>query len=89
MTESRDRKDIETTVRNRTKRRYAGSIGMLRVAAPRYPAPLVDLGSRTGDVQTQDLHHGHGCESVFLWSAKSQAVRLERKHKWAITTVLP
>jgi IS30 family transposase len=28
--------------------------------------PLVDLGSRTGDGQPQDLHHGHGCESLFL-----------------------
>src|SRR5271155_606996 len=56
---------------------------------PSSAAPLVDLGSRAGDGQAQDLHHGHGCESLFLRSAKSLAARLERKHEWAIATILP
>ena len=33
---------------------------------PRGAAPLLDLGSRTGDGQARELHHGHGCESLFL-----------------------
>ena len=33
---------------------------------PSIPAALVDLGSRAGDGQTQDLHRGHQCESLLL-----------------------
>src|SRR5258707_9176435 len=47
------------------------------------------MGSRTGDGQAQDLYRGHGCESLFLRSAKPLAAWLERKHEWAITTILP
>jgi hypothetical protein len=47
------------------------------------------VGSRTGDGQAQDLYRGHGCESLFLRSAKPLAARLERKHQWAITPILP
>jgi IS30 family transposase len=31
-----------------------------------FPRPYVDVGSRTGDGQAQDLYGGHGCESLFL-----------------------
>src|SRR6266404_2112180 len=34
--------------------------------APNIPAALVDLGSRAGDGQTQELHGGHECESLLL-----------------------
>jgi IS30 family transposase len=34
--------------------------------APHIAAALVDLGSRAGDGAAQDLHRGHGCESLFL-----------------------
>src|SRR5467141_3369606 len=33
---------------------------------PHIPATLVDLGSRAGDGQTQNLHGGHECESLLL-----------------------
>jgi len=33
---------------------------------PRDPTALVDLGSRTGNGQAQNLYRGHGCESLFL-----------------------
>src|ERR1700683_632260 len=56
---------------------------------PRYAATLADLGPRTGDGQTQGLHRSYGCASLLLRSAESLAARLERKHQWAITTVLP
>jgi IS30 family transposase len=37
----------------------------------------------------KNFYRGHGCKSLLLRSAKSLAGRLERKHKWTITTVLP
>src|SRR5215831_13116280 len=35
------------------------------------------------------LPNGHGCEILLLQSAKSLAARFERKHKRALTTILP
>src|SRR5271155_1197158 len=33
---------------------------------PNIPAAIVDVGSRAGNGQTQNLHGGHECESVLL-----------------------
>src|SRR5580704_13139364 len=50
-------------------------------------AALVDLGSRTGDGATQELHHGDGYAGVLLRSAESLAARLERKYQWSVTAI--
>ncbi len=42
---------------------------------------LVDLGSRTGDGQTQNLHGSDECESLLLRSAQPLATRNQRKHQ--------
>ena len=50
-------------------------------------AALVDLGSRTGDGPTQELHDGDGYTGLLLRSAESLAARLERKHQWAVAAI--
>src|SRR5262249_43031860 len=60
-----------------------------RSQTPGYAATFADLGPRTGDGQTQGLHGSYRCAGVFLRSTESLAARLERKHKWLITTILP
>ena len=44
-------------------------------------ASLADLGPRTGDGPTQNLHDGDGYAGLLLRSAESLAARLKRKHK--------
>ena len=45
--------------------------------------------AHVADGQTQGLHRSYGYAGLLLRSAESLAARLERKHKWTITTVLP
>jgi hypothetical protein len=56
--------------------------------APRYAEALADLGSRTGDGQTQGLHGSYRCAGLLLRSAKSLAARHKRKHQSAVTAIL-
>src|SRR5580692_5346799 len=44
-------------------------------------ASLADLGPRTGDGPTQNLHDGDGYAGLLLRSAESLAAGLKRKHK--------
>src|SRR6267143_822547 len=54
-----------------------------RATTPGDVAALADLGSRTRDGPTQELHHGYRCTGLLLRSAEPLAARLERKHQWA------
>src|SRR6202161_2261923 len=50
---------------------------------------LADVGSRTGDGETQRLHGSDRCAGLLLRSAKPLATRHERKHQSAVTAILP
>ena len=56
---------------------------------PRHAETLADVGSRTGDGETQGLHGSYRCAGLFLRSAKPLATRHERKHQSALTAILP
>jgi hypothetical protein len=73
-------------IRQRHRHR-GGCLEPARATAPRGVAALVDMGSRSRDGSTQELHHGHGCTGLLLRSAKSLATRLERKHQRAVAAI--
>ena len=54
-----------------------------------YPAALVDVGSRTGNGETQGLYGGDRCEGLLLRSVESLAPWHERKHQPAAAAILP
>ncbi len=60
-----------------------------RSQTPRYAETLADVGSRTGDGETQGLHGSYRCAGLFLRSAKPLAARHERKHQPSFTAILP
>src|SRR5262249_9467559 len=52
-------------------------------------APLLDLGSRQGDGQPQELHRRYQRAGLFLRSTQPLAARQQREHQRFAATVFP